>query len=83
MEQQSGNGTAVKKWNSKNKWNSSNEWNSNPEPYVHVLYYYNNLRIMDDTTMLLNKVILLSSLANTISHGSDNNNIHTNIPLQE
>ena len=45
--------------------------------------FYSNMRVMDDMTMFLNKVILLSSLTNTISHGSDNNSIHTNIPLQK
>jgi len=83
MEQQSGNGTAVINGIAIWKWNSSNKWNNNLQPYVHVLCYYSNLRVMDDMTMFLNEVILLSSLTNAISHGSDNNNIHTNIPLQE
>ena len=57
-------------------------WNSNLHPYVHVLSYYSNLRIMKDMTMFLNRVTLLSSLPNNISHGSNDNNIHTTVLLQ-
>jgi len=48
---------------------------------VHVLDYCSNLRVIGDMTMFLNEVILLSSLTNTISRESNDDNIHTNILL--